>query len=258
MVLDQGMLAWAIEARSPDPAVRIYAWDPPTLSVGAKIELPAGVADRCDSLGIAVVRRATGGGCVLHDGDLTYCVVAPDEGRSVLDAYAWVARCLIAGLAELGVPAAVAVHGETGRPLDCFQAATGADLCTGGRKICGSAQVRRRGWFLQHGSIPLDDRRSRVAYLLTGRSEGAPEAGRPEDDAQPDRSTWLHRVKPSATWEDLAAAMVAGFTTVWGTPPVRRPPRPQELSLGRRVQGNYLCAEVPAEGRGLPDSLGVV
>jgi lipoate-protein ligase A len=32
---------------------------------------------------------------------------------------------------------------------------TGADLSVGGRKLCGSAQARRRNFLLQHGSLPL-------------------------------------------------------------------------------------------------------
>ena len=33
---------------------------------------------------------------------------------------------------------------------------TGADLCFGGRKFIGSAQCRKNGYILQHGSILLD------------------------------------------------------------------------------------------------------
>ena len=110
-------------------------------------------------------RRATGGGCVLHDGDVTYSVVAPEAGQSVLEAYRWVAGGLMAGLRLLGVEASVAEHPAIGRRLDCFAVATGADLEVEGRKVCGSAQVRRLGWFLQHGSLPIVDIRAKTASL---------------------------------------------------------------------------------------------
>lgn len=211
MALDQGLLRRAIEAGWTDPVVRVYGWSPPALSVGAKIDLPAGVARRCAASGVPVVRRGTGGGCVLHDGDVTYCVVAPEEGRSVLEAYRWVSEGLIAGLRLLGIQAAVTEHPSTGRHLDCFQAATGADLSTGGRKLCGSAQVRRQGWFLQQGSIPVYDVRAKMVGLLGADGNGST-----------DRSTWLDRVKPGATWQDLRTALVGGFAALWGMPPVYR------------------------------------
>lgn len=213
MALDRTLLSQAIAAVEPAPTVRLYRWQRPTLSVGAHTELPQGVAERCASAGVAVVRRPTGGGCVLHDGDLTYSVVAPDAGRGVLEAYRWVAEALIAGLDRLGIVAAIADRGTPGRPLNCFQVPTGADLAVGGRKLCGSAQLRRGGWFLQHGSIPIVDLRSRTAQLLAS----------PPDD----RSTFLECVKPGTTWEDLAKAIVEGFTVTWGSPPRLRPIDPE-------------------------------
>ena len=98
MSLDLGVLAASIAGDRPEPVVRIYGWDPPALSVGAKVDLPDDVRQRCAEAGVHVVRRATGGGCVLHDRDVTYSVVAAGAGRSVLEAYRWVAGCLMAGL----------------------------------------------------------------------------------------------------------------------------------------------------------------
>src|SRR5207244_7979817 len=121
MALDVGLLAASIALQRRDPVVRIYAWNPPALSVGAKVDLPQEVRGRCAAAGVDVVHRATGGGCVLHDGDVTYSVVAPEAGRSVLEAYRWVARGLIAGLRLLGIEASVAEHpggpgGRSSRP----------------------------------------------------------------------------------------------------------------------------------------------
>jgi len=199
MALDVGLLAASIALQRRDPVVRIYAWNPPALSVGAKVDLPHEVRERCAAAGVDVVHRATGGGCVLHDGDVTYSVVAPETGRSVLEVYRWVTAGLIAGLRLLGIEASVAEHSggpggrssplseakrtgcgsplargtlrrsgprvdspATERPMDCFAVANGADLEAEGRKICGSAQVRRQGWLLQHGSLPIVDSRRPV------------------------------------------------------------------------------------------------
>lgn len=245
MALDRALLRRAIETGRPDPVVRVYGWNPPALSVGAKIDLPGEVARRCAAAGVPVVRRDTGGGCVLHDGDVTYAVVAPEESRSVLEAYRWVSVGLTAGLRLLGIEAAVTEHPSTGRHLDCFQAATGADLSAGGRKLCGSAQVRRQGWFLQQGSIPVYDVRDKMANLL-GRGDACVQA----DAGSGDRSTWLDRVKPGVTWQDLATAVVAGFAAAWGTPPLCRAPEAEE-GTGYAVQRGLEVAM-------LHDPLGVV
>jgi lipoate-protein ligase A len=222
MAIDLAMLDGAIERQQPEALLRLYRWPGPTLSVGANLPLPAEAAGRCAAGGVEVVRRPTGGGCVLHDGDLTYAVVAHEQGRGVLAAYRWVASGVIAGLRLLGIDAAVVEHPGTGRPLDCFQEATGADLSVAGRKLCGSAQLRRSGWFLQHGSIPIADVRARVAALLGGTVE--------------DTSTCMERVKPGTTWQDLATVLIRGFTSAWGAPPSRWVRDPADLAPARREE----------------------
>ena len=63
---------------------------------------------------------------------------------------------LIAGPGRASASTAeVARHDGPAGPV-CFAAQQGADLRVGDRKLCGSAQVRRRGAVLQHGSILLD------------------------------------------------------------------------------------------------------
>ncbi|HEU5001698.1 MAG TPA: hypothetical protein VFW71_02820 [Actinomycetota bacterium] len=214
MALDAAVLAASLARQRREAVVRVYAWARPTLSIGVHTDLPGEIAARCREAGVAVVRRPTGGGCVLHDGDVTYSVVAPDGGRSVREAYGWIAQALSAGLATLGVDAGVADHEAAGRPLDCFAVPTGADLSVAGRKICGSAQVRRGGWFLQHGSLPIADQRARTATLLGSMPD--------------ERSTCLDHVRPGTTWQDLARAVRDGFGSLWGGPATVRSPEPDE------------------------------
>ncbi len=140
------------------PALRLYRWSPPALSLGHfqpddDVNRPA-----CERLGVEVVRRPTGGQALLHGADLTYAVALPrppgHEGR--VDAlYRALAGGIIIGLAALGVEAAVARSDGLVGPV-CFAGQQGADVRVGDRKLCGSAQVRRGGAVLQHGSILLD------------------------------------------------------------------------------------------------------
>jgi lipoate-protein ligase A len=228
MAVDEALLAHALEVRQHEALLRLYRWGSPALSIGAKLELPGDVAQRCQRAGVTVVRRVTGGGAVLHDGDLTYAVVAPYGSRGVLETYRWVAAGLCEGLRMLGLEAGVVEHAGSSRggglpgqrtasaALACFAVPTGADLEVRGRKICGSAQVRRGGWFLQHGSIPVADLRSRTRELLGIEDE---------------TSTCLERELPGTTWEDLWASLALGFERLWGRAPRIRPLSVREREL---------------------------
>lgn len=140
------------------PTLRLYRWSPPALTLGRF--QPEADVDRaaCARRGVEVVRRPTGGRALLHGADLTYAVAVPEPqgaGAGVDAVYRWLAGALIAGLARVGVSAAVARH-EGPAGAVCMATQQGADLRVGDRKVCGSAQVRRDGVVLQHGSVLLD------------------------------------------------------------------------------------------------------
>ena len=137
------------------PALRLYTWSGPALSLGRfqpEVDVDAGA---CRRFGVDVVRRPTGGRALLHGGDVTYAAVFPrpsGAAGSVDALYRTLARALIAGLDRLGVGAEVGRgDGEVGAA--CLSAARGADLRAGDRKLCGSAQLQREGVVLQHGSV---------------------------------------------------------------------------------------------------------
>src|SRR4051812_6489971 len=139
------------------PALRLYRWMPPALSLGRFQPDDDVDLGECARLGVEVVRRPTGGQGLLHGPDLTYAVAMPLPGGaagSVDAVYRQLAGALIAGLALVGVPAAIARHDGPAGPV-CFAGQQGADLRVGDRKVCGSAQVRRSSAVLQHGSILL-------------------------------------------------------------------------------------------------------
>lgn len=215
MAVDEALLERAIRGDDGSVVLRVYRWARPTLSIGVNQALDVGVAERCEKRGVEVVRRITGGGAVYHKQDVTYCVVAPRAGMGVLEAYRWVAAGLIAGFSALGLNARVGQHarGQGGQtrgsrrswPSACFATTLGADLEVNGLKVCGSAQVRRKGWFLQHGSIPISDVRPETQALL-----GHPEAYH--------SSTCLERLRPGTSWEEVADSLVVGFTRSWGEP----------------------------------------
>ncbi|MEB3829225.1 lipoate--protein ligase family protein [Phormidium sp. CCY1219] len=150
------------------PVLRFYTWDPLAISLGYhQRRWPDGWRQLSwHGQPIDLVRRPTGGRAVLHQGDLTYMVVMSELGAnscaiaksSRLAAYETICQFLIEGWRSLGVELH---YGRAGRGYaktpNCFATATGADLVLpNGAKFIGSAQLKRGGAILQHGSILLN------------------------------------------------------------------------------------------------------
>jgi lipoate-protein ligase A len=154
--------------------LRLYTWKPHCLSFGR--HEPAARrydVDRVAALGIDTVRRPTGGRAVWHGRELTYAVVAPCRLFGPLqDAYIEIHAMLADALSRVAVPASLAPRTPL-LPLDagaCFRQAVGGEVMAGSRKVVGSAQLRRSGAFLQHGSILLHDEQQIISSLNAGNS----------------------------------------------------------------------------------------
>ncbi|MBD1939673.1 lipoate--protein ligase family protein [Microcoleus sp. FACHB-68] len=141
------------------PTLRFYTMSPPALSLGYhQHRWPEFWQQiKWQGMPVDVVRRPTGGRAVLHQGDLTYAVVTSKLAGNRIQAYQAICGFLIAGWRSLGIELH---YGDAGRSYihnpNCFGNATGADLVTdAGVKLIGSAQLRRDGAILQHGSMRL-------------------------------------------------------------------------------------------------------
>ncbi|MGE0479419.1 MAG: biotin/lipoate A/B protein ligase family protein [Phycisphaerae bacterium] len=148
-------------------ALRLYEWSPPTLSLGyfQRHELLAALPPELRSL--AVVRRTTGGGAILHDREITYCLVldesVPIARRSPAELYRVAHQCwrdvlALDGIASTLAPDDFPLPTPRAGPFFCFQKPGRTDLLLGGAKLLGSAQRRVAGRVLQHGSLILDQR----------------------------------------------------------------------------------------------------
>lgn len=148
-------------------AVRIYGWSPPTISLGcfqryARIaELPAELRD------LDVVRRPTGGGAILHDREITYCLIVDDSlpiaRQAPVDLYLLVHSIWRDVLASTGLRSELAPDhfpfpSPRSGPFFCFEKPGRTDLIVGDDKLLGSAQRRIRGRVMQHGSLLLGRR----------------------------------------------------------------------------------------------------
>lgn len=150
--------------------IRLYQWEPHCLSFGCN-EPAARRYDRraIEARGLDVVRRPTGGRAVWHAHELTYAVAAPEGALgSLRSAYLQVHLALARALQALGVPATLAPPPITTSGLEagaCFGSAAGGEVTVEGAKLVGSAQLRRDGAMLQHGSLLLDGDQAPVAQV---------------------------------------------------------------------------------------------
>jgi lipoate-protein ligase A len=163
MAVDEAVLRENISKKAP-PTLRFYGWQVPTLSIGYFQDYEKEVdQEACRRFGVDIIRRPTGGKAVLHEQELTYAVIAdanlPLFSPDILETYRVISGCIAKGLAEIGIRAEMKEDGRqaTDRALrsSCFSIPSRYELLVGGRKICGSAQMRSHGVFLQHGSLLL-------------------------------------------------------------------------------------------------------
>lgn len=167
-------------------AVRLYGFAPACLSLGRMQPMSDVDLDACARDGVDVVCRPSGGRAVLHDQEVTYSVVCRSSdaifGGRVLESCARIHDAVAAGLEMLGVlttPRAMPADlrrdaRDVAAVADCFARPAAHELLDDqGRKLVGSAQARRAGALLQHGSVLLEPPRA-ATYL---RGDATPTLG---------------------------------------------------------------------------------
>jgi len=217
MALDEAILE-AVGRKASPPTLRLYAWQPACMSLG--YSQPAADVDRdvVDQRGWHLVRRPTGGRAILHTDELTYSVIAPlDEPRvagSVLESYRRLSVALLKALELLGIPAQAAkeypntVKTNSGGPV-CFDVPSNYEITASGKKLIGSAQARRMGGVLQHGSLPLYGDLTRIIQGLAYADDSARHMA-----AQRllERAATVEMILNKApSWEEAANAFRSGF-----------------------------------------------
>lgn len=218
MAIDEAILQ-ALAAGQGQPTLRLYQWGPPCLSLGYNQHWQEIDEAACRRLGYTWTRRPTGGKAILHTDEATYSLIIPqDEPRiigGVVESYRILSLGLLRSLELLGLQAIQANQAETasnnragqGGPV-CFDTPSRYEITWQGKKLIGSAQLRRKRIVLQHGSLPLHGDLNRILEVLAFSDE---ERAR-QAALLPQRATTLEKaLGKRLSFEAVAAALAEGF-----------------------------------------------
>jgi lipoyl(octanoyl) transferase len=257
MATDEAIFLSCRQGAAP-PTLRLYGWKPPAVSLGYFQKVESAVdAEECRRRGIGVVRRMTGGRAVLHHHELTYAVIAPDNAHpfspTVLETYMTIGSCLLNFFNDLGLNAqwvalrdkyrgAAASKHET---ASCFSAPSWYEITVGGKKICGSAQKRGDGVFLQHGSILIDHDPDELAAVLLSK-KGKGDFVR---EIEASTTSLSRHLTGTIDVQDLGMKLLSSFQNTLGVPFSRGPLTAGELQLKELLRREkYQTAEWNCRG----------
>jgi lipoate-protein ligase A len=212
MAIDEA-ISRAVTDRLVPPTLRFFGWQPACLSLGQA--QPGSDVDReaCRLAGVDVVRRPTGGRAILHTDELTYSVIAPDDDPrvvgTIIESYQRLSEGLLRGLMLMGVPTRQADradgHDQAQGPV-CFEVPSNYEIVFDDKKLVGSAQMRKAGVVLQHGTLPLHGDIARITQVL---------ASHPDPDRMRQRATTVEiAIGRVIDFDSAARSMAAGLSEI--------------------------------------------
>ncbi len=158
--------------------IRTYGWNPACVSLGRLQKMSAEIDfAKLRTDGFDAVNRPTGGRAVWHENEVTYSVTAPVSdpfvSGNITEALRKVGKPVSEAMVSLGVDVQIKSTDShrVGRkvPLNpCFTSISRYETGTiDGRKLIGSAQLRTKDVFLEHGSILIEnDQPKLLDYLV--------------------------------------------------------------------------------------------
>ena len=219
MAVDEAILN-AVGSGKQLPTLRLYTWEPACLSLG--VSQPVNDAD---GAAIAaqrwdIVRRPTGGRAILHTDELTYSLTVPADHElaklDIISSYRKISTALMIALDMLGANPQSERRTEPAAKKPnavCFETPSHYEITSGGHKLVGSAQMRRKAGLLQHGTLPLFGDVARICDALHYNNEDERDAAK---ITVRQRATTLAEVLGhTVPWDEAAAAVADGFRTAF-------------------------------------------
>lgn len=214
MAIDEAIMQAVAQGQS-QPTLRLYAWSPLCLSLGYGQRIRDVDLERLAKHKWDIVRRPTGGKAILHGDELTYSVSIPKDHDlaqgDIVESYRRISEALMLALQYLGLSPASEkqAKGNTGLGPVCFEVPSHYEITSNGKKLIGSAQVRRRDGILQHGTLPLWGDITRICDALAYASGEERELAKQVID---EHATTLESVLGERiSWDDVANMIAKGF-----------------------------------------------
>lgn len=159
------------------PTLRFYSWSPYCLSLGYGQRARDVDLNRLEKYGFTLVRRPTGGRAVLHADEFTYSIALPAghplTSGNISESYRRISAAWLIALTSMGVQVSASpatLLSPSAAPI-CFEVTSDYEIACWGRKLMGSAQMRRHGALLQHGSLPRSGDTGMIAEVLAYAEE---------------------------------------------------------------------------------------
>jgi lipoate-protein ligase A len=240
MALDEA-IATLVRKDGLPPALRLYGWDRPSVSLGCFQRTSDVDIGYCRAKVIPIVRRPTGGRAILHDDELTYSFSAGTGhgpfSEGLLDSYKKISAAFHMAFRKTGVAAESKPQREKGRVLAgsplCFQSSSYGEILIGNKKVVGSAQKRWDDGLLQQGSIPYCYNGGRIRKIF----------GDEKYTSLRDCAVGLKDVLPELDEAKFREIIAASFEEVFGISFVPALPSQEESALALELeQEKYLLA----------------
>ncbi len=229
MDLDERILNFSIQNQWDVPVLRFYGWTPACVSLGRNQDDCCINKTYCEQQGIDIVRRITGGRALFHDDELTYSFVCPvsflKNGETVISSYKEISGAIAEGFKMLGIDAEFPDEKRASTHYEyCMSLATGADLSVGGKKLVGSAQFRKKGYILQHGSILYSYDKEKIEKIFS-------------EEPRETKIAVLKDIAPDLTGAGLCNALKSGFEQFFDITfePVRLQDQSEEFLLRQDI-----------------------
>lgn len=219
--LDEAILEAHAVGGAPN-TLHFYRRASPTVSIGyfQKVEDSVDLAG-CEKLGVAIVRRRSGGSSIYTDaGQLIYGLIVheSDLPRRREESFRFICSAVARAISSLGI-------GAYFRPSN--------DIEVGGRKVSGNAQLLSRGSVLHHGTVLVDTNTINMNSVLKVDRSKRPSLTKPSDRIATLASI-LGRVPDM---EAVKEAMVREFGDAFYCSFERAPLSQMERDLVRKLVG---------------------
>ncbi len=239
MAVDEALMALVRNDESL-PVIRFYQWRPACLSLGYFQSISDVNLFNCGKSGVDVVRRITGGGAVLHENELTYSFIAPQDflPQSIRDSFRTVLTPVCSALQQAGLNVSMQNGSSKKResPI-CFHESSHYEINANHKKIVGSAQARIRGVALQHGSILLDFDAEKLCLLFKTDDHKTE-----KDKALATATSIKHELKKEIDLDALKSALKDNFVKALDIELEEQELAGKELDFAREFEERYECA----------------